>query len=36
MKEITYLSGVDVREPVGEGRKLICHCVNDLGAMIVK
>lgn len=31
--EIKYLSGHDVREPVGEGRKIICHCVNSLGRM---
>lgn len=23
----------DVREPIGEGKKLICHCVNDIPAM---
>jgi hypothetical protein len=33
MNEITYLSGVDVREPVGDGRKVIGHVVNDLGKM---
>lgn len=33
MNDIVYLSGVDVREPVGGGRKLICHVVNDLGRM---
>lgn len=28
-----YLSGADVREPIGEGRKIIGHCCNDLGKM---
>lgn len=32
MKTIKYITG-DVREPIGEGRKLIVHCCNDLGAM---
>ena len=31
--EIKYLSGHDVREPIGEGRKVIGHVVNDLGKM---
>ena len=31
--EIKYLSGHDVREPVGDGRKIIGHCCNDLGRM---
>jgi hypothetical protein len=31
--EIKYLSGIDVREPQGEGRKIIGHCCNDLGRM---
>jgi len=31
--KIKYLSGHDVREPVGEGRKVIGHVVNDLGKM---
>jgi hypothetical protein len=31
--EIKYLSGHDVREPIGSGRKIICHVVNDLGVM---
>ena len=30
---INYLSGIDVREPVGEGRKIIGQVVNDLGIM---
>jgi len=29
-KEITYLTG-DATSPVGSGRKIICHIVNDLG-----
>lgn len=33
MNEIIYLSGVDVREPTGEGRKIIGHCCNNLGRM---
>lgn len=32
MKEIKYIVG-DVREPIGEGRKIIAHVVNDLGKM---
>lgn len=31
--EIRYLSGADVREPIGEGRKVICHCCNSEGKM---
>lgn len=30
--EIKYIIG-DVREPIGDGRKIICHCCNDLGVM---
>ena len=30
---INYLSEIDVRKPVGEGRKIIAHCCNDLGRM---
>jgi hypothetical protein len=33
MNEIKYLSGHDVREPVGEGRKIIGHCCNSEGKM---
>ena len=29
--QIQYVSGIDVREPIGEGRKIIGHCCNDLG-----
>ena len=32
MKNISYIQG-DVREPIGDGRKLICHIVNDEGKM---
>ena len=32
MIDIKYVVG-DVREPIGYGRKLICHCCNDLGKM---
>ena len=32
MKELKYVEG-DVREPIGEGNKLICHIVNDQGCM---
>ena len=32
MKEILYING-DVREPIGEGNKLIIHCCNDIGKM---
>lgn len=31
--EIKYISGRDVREPIGEGRKIIGHVCNDLGKM---
>ena len=33
MKKITYLNKKDVREPIGDQIKLICHCCNDIGAM---
>lgn len=32
MKEIKYIVG-DVREPIGDGRKIIAHCCNDCGKM---
>ena len=32
MREIKYIVG-DVREPIGEGNKLIIHCVNSIGVM---
>jgi len=32
MKELKYVEG-DVRKPVGEGNKIICHIVNDQGCM---
>lgn len=32
MKEILYLKG-DVTNPIGDSRKIIVHCVNDLGVM---
>ena len=31
-KEIKYIVG-DVREPIGDGKKIICHCVNNKGRM---
>jgi len=31
--EIEYISRGDVRNPQGEGRKIIGHCCNDLGRM---
>ena len=32
MINIQYVVG-DVREPIGTGNKLVCHCVNNLGQM---
>ena len=32
MKEILYVKG-DVRSPLGNGRRLIIHCCNDIGKM---
>ena len=32
MSTITYVVG-DVREPIGNGKKMIVHCCNDLGKM---
>jgi O-acetyl-ADP-ribose deacetylase (regulator of RNase III) len=32
MKPLRYING-DVREPIGFGHKLICHCVNDKKVM---
>ena len=32
MKELKYVEG-DVREPIGEGVKYICHICNDQGCM---
>jgi len=32
-KKIRYLSGHDVREPIGDGRKIIAHCCNSEGKM---
>ena len=31
-KKIQYIDG-DVRSPVGDGNKIICHCCNDIGKM---
>ena len=31
--EIKYMSGVDVREPVGDGRKIVGHCCNSEGVI---
>ena len=33
MKEITYIANGDIRLPIGNGHKLICHCCNTANKM---